>query len=149
MADILCEGIYRDEKVLEEKFIELFYDKERHLFRDGENTEHTCIVGNAFPFGFDICPDAEFKQNVINMFSELSSHSLAFFALFPMFMGLEREGREDLIKNALTDKGAWLRMLDEGATTTFESWGKDTKWNTSLFHLTFSYAALFITDVKW
>ena len=149
MADILCEGIYRDEKVLEEKFIELFYDKERHLFRDGENTEHACIVGNAFPFGFDICPDAEFKQNVINMFSELSSHSLAFFALFPMFMGLEREGREDLIKNALTDKGAWLRMLDEGATTTFESWGKDTKWNTSLFHLTFSYAALFITDVKW
>jgi hypothetical protein len=40
-------------------------------------------------------------------------------------------------------------MLDEGATTTFESQGKYMKWNTSLFHLTFSYAALFITDIEW
>ena len=25
-------------------------------------------------------------------------------------------------------------MIKEGATTTFEAWGKDQKWNTSLFH---------------
>jgi hypothetical protein len=25
-------------------------------------------------------------------------------------------------------------MLKEGATTTFEAWGKAQKWNTSLFH---------------
>ena len=149
MADILFEERYRDDAALTDKFISLFYDKEKHLFRDGENTEHTCIVGNAFPFGFGICPDEDFKKNVINMFSEHGSHSLAFFSLFPMLMGLKREGREDLIKEALLDKGAWLRMLSEDATTTFESWGKDTKWNTSLFHLTFSYAALFITDAKW
>ena len=37
-------------------------------------------------------------------------------------------------------------MLREDATTTFEGWGKDTKWNTSLFHLTMSYAALFLSD---
>jgi len=37
-------------------------------------------------------------------------------------------------------------MLREDATTTFEGWGKDTKWNTSLFHLTMSYAALFLAD---
>lgn len=49
-------------------------------------------------------------------------------------------------RDALLDRGAWLRMLDDGATTTFEGWGKDTKWNTSLFHLTLSYAALFISD---
>ena len=35
----------------------------------------------------------------------------------------------------------------EDATTTFEGWGKDTKWNTSLFHLTMSYAAVFLADV--
>ena len=149
ISEILGQKPYRNDGQITEKFIATFYNKEKHLFRDGENTEHTCIVGNAFPFGFGICPDEEFKENVINMFAELGSHSLAFFALFPMLLGLLREGREDLIKSALLDKGAWLRMLDEGATTTFESWGRDTKWNTSLFHLTFSYAALFITDVKW
>ena len=25
-------------------------------------------------------------------------------------------------------------MINEGATTTFEAWGVDQKWNTSLFH---------------
>ncbi|MDY3030298.1 MAG: hypothetical protein SOS24_00890 [Clostridia bacterium] len=37
-------------------------------------------------------------------------------------------------------------MLREGATTTFEGWGKDCKRNTSLFHLTLSYAVVFLTD---
>ena len=35
----------------------------------------------------------------------------------------------------LVDDGAWLRMLSEGATSTFAAWYKDQKWNTSLFHL--------------
>ena len=42
----------------------------------------------------------------------------------------EREKAELLA----ADKGAWLNMLEEGATTTFEAWGKNQKWNTSLFH---------------
>ena len=37
-------------------------------------------------------------------------------------------------------------MLSEGATATFECWGKDEKWNTSLFHMTFSYAAVFLAE---
>ena len=37
-------------------------------------------------------------------------------------------------------------MLKEGATSTFEGWSKDSKWNTSLFHLTFTYAAVFMVD---
>lgn len=31
-------------------------------------------------------------------------------------------------------------------TRTFEGWGKDTKWNTSLFHLTAASAVLFLCD---
>ena len=46
----------------------------------------------------------------------------------------------------ILDENAWLRMIREGATTTFEGWGKDKKWNTSLFHLTLSYAVVFLTD---
>ena len=38
-------------------------------------------------------------------------------------------------------------MLREGATITFEGWGKDTKWNTSLFHLTMTDAAVFLADI--
>ena len=28
----------------------------------------------------------------------------------------------------------WINMLREGATTCFEAWGKEQKWNTSLCH---------------
>jgi hypothetical protein len=52
-----------------------------------------------------------------------------------------------MVKEALLDEGAWLRMLREGATATFEGWSKETKWNTSLFHLTVSYAAVFLADL--
>ena len=58
-----------------------------------------------------------------------------------------REVYPDGYFRALTDEGAWRRMLREGATTTFEGWGKETKWNTSLIHLTMSYAAVFLADV--
>ena len=61
-------------------------------------------------------------------------------------MGLCRDRDTKRLRDALTHPDAWLRMLREDATTTFEGWGKDTKWNTSLFHLTMSYAALFLSD---
>ncbi len=54
---------------------------------------------------------------------------------------------QDLLCEAFRNDGAWKRMLREGGTTTFEGWGKDTRWNTSLFHLTMSYGALFMADV--
>ena len=41
-----------------------------------------------------------------------------------------------------------MKMLAEGATRTFEGWGRDMKWNTSLFHLTLTLAAAFLTDWK-
>ncbi len=32
------------------------------------------------------------------------------------------------------DEHSWANMLKEGATTCWEAWGKDQKWNTSLCH---------------
>jgi hypothetical protein len=38
-------------------------------------------------------------------------------------------------------------MVSEEATTTFEGWGKDTKYNTSLCHLTTACVAVFLSEV--
>ena len=150
MAEILGKGLYRDETPLRKAFLETFYLPEEGLFRDGEGTRHTSLVGNAFPFGFGIVPDGGFDDRVLALYAGKGISSLSFFASFPMLMGFVRLGREDLLREALGDEGAWLRMIREGAAVTFEGWGRDTKWNTSLFHLTFSYAALFLaeTDLK-
>ena len=37
-------------------------------------------------------------------------------------------------------------MLNEGATSTFEAWGKDLKWNTSLCHPWGSSPIIFIIE---
>ena len=150
MASILGRKAYRDEAPLLKAFLEAFYLPEEGLFRDGEGTRHISLVGNAFPFGFGIVPDGGFDDRVLALYAGKGISSLSFFASFPMLMGFVRLGREDLLREALGDEGAWLRMIREGAAVTFEGWGRDTKWNTSLFHLTFSYAALFLaeTDLK-
>lgn len=138
---------YRDESPLLDAFYNAFYDKERKVFKDGEHTEHVSLVGNVFAYGLDLCPDAETKQNILAMLDEHSMSSLSMFCTFPMMWGLVRDGDEGRIRKALLHEGTWSRILREGGTTTFEGWGKDTKWNTSLFHLTMSYGALFMADV--
>ena len=74
-------------------------------------------------------------------------HDVSFFGAFVLMQGLVRNGEWELVHAMLTDEGAWLRIIREGGTVTFEGWGRDTKWNTSLFHLTMSMAAIFIADV--
>jgi hypothetical protein len=55
---------------------------------------------------------------------------MAYFTL----AALKNHGEYELAKQLIADPDCWLNMLSEGATTTFEAWGKDQKWNTSLFH---------------
>ena len=146
IATVLSLPQYRDETPLISAFYTAFYDKDNHLFKDGENTEHISLVGNSFVYGLGLCSDKEFKQNFLSMINKNGISSLSFFCTFPVFMGFVRNRRYDLIKQCLLDDNAWKRILQEDGTTTFEGWGKDTKWNTSLFHLTMSYAATFMSD---
>lgn len=145
IAEILGEIEYRNVSALYDTFVDTFYDKEKHLFKDSENTEHICLVGNTFPFAFGLCPDDGCVDNIVAMLRKNKISSLSMFCTFPILWGLLRYGREDVITEALLDEGAWLRTIREGGTTTYEGWGKESKWNTSLFHLTLSYAAIFIS----
>ena len=77
---------------------------------------------------------------------EAPAERMAFFGTFAAMVGLKRLGREDLIRRLMKDEGRWLRMLREGADSTYEAWGRDAKWNTSLFHLCYTYPVLFLCD---
>ena len=148
MASILGLEEYRDEKTVEQAFYRTFYDPSRGLFKDGEHTNHISLVGNSFVYGFGLYRDEVTKENILAMLDEHGMASLSLFCTFPVLMGLCREGDQKRMHEALLHDGAWMRMLREDATTTFEGWGRDTKWNTSLFHLTMSYAALFMADFE-
>lgn len=147
IAEIVGKQPYRDTSALLKAFNQAFYCEEQHLFKDGLNTDHVSIVGNLFPFAFDLCPDEISKEKIVDMLLTRKLHSVSFFCSFPALMGLIRCGKKETIKDMLLDEEAWLRILREDGKTTFEGWGKDTKSNASLFHLTLSYAAVFLADI--
>jgi len=146
IAEELGEKTYRDTAPLLHVFHNTFFREEDKLFRDGENTEHISLVGNSFVYGFRLCENNAFKEKFLSLLEDNGIHSLSFFCVFILLAEFARSGRTEKLRSAFLNPGAWQRMLREDATTTFEGWGKDTKWNTSLFHLTMSYAALFLAD---
>lgn len=147
IAKILGFPPYREVSPMTKIFIQAFYDENRHLFRDGTNTDHVSLVGNIFPFAFGLCPDKGCEETIVDWLCARQISSLSLFCSFLALEGLVRCGRSDLVGELLSDENAWLRIIREGGRTTFEGWGKDAKWNTSLFHLTLSYAAVFLADI--
>lgn len=116
-------------------FIKAFYSEELGLFVDAIGSKHAAIHSNILPLLFDIgTEDEALKQRLIEYIHQRgltnTGVSIAYFAL----AALKKHGREDIALELTLDKGLWLLMLSEGATTTFEAWGKDQKKNTSLFH---------------
>lgn len=148
MAEILGYTAYREEKNLLDAFTEAFYDRERKLFRDSDRTDHVSYIGNIFPYAFRLYPEARCREKIEAWIEERGISAVSMFGSFPMLWGLIRHDRWDLVEQCLKEPGSWSRIIREGGTTTFEGWGKDTKWNTSLFHLTLSDGALFLSDVR-
>ena len=125
-------------------FRAVFYDPERRLFRDREGSGHASFPGNVYPWFLGLHPDADASRAILDFVRAKGITAGMLFTTVPLLAALQREGEEDLLRRFLLDEGAWLRMLREGATATFEAWGLDVKWNTSLFHLTLASVALFL-----
>ena len=138
---------YRDEKPLRDKFNESFYLKEKGLYRDSVATDHVSLIGNIFAYAFALSDCEVFYENMEKMIEERGIHSVSMFTSFPMMQGLVRRGKYELLYRQLTDPEAWLRIIREDSYTSFEGWGRDCKWNTSLFHMTMSDVAVFLADI--
>ena len=115
-------------------FIQAFYNESTGLFTDTPTTEHSAVHSNIFPLLFDMAEDAALKDRITALIREKKLTSMGVYMAYFTLAALKKVGRMDLCEELATDEGAWLNMLAEGATVTFEAWGKDQKWNTSLFH---------------
>lgn len=146
VAALLGKPPYREVAPMEAAFTAAFYDPTRHLFRDSKQTDHVSLPGNALALMMGICPDEEFSVTARHMMEEKGLKNTNIFTSFMMLAAATRQGDTALRDRLLKDPEGWQNMLVEGATTTFEAFGKDRKWNTSLFHLALSHAALFLTD---
>lgn len=146
IARLLGLAPYREAEALRQVILDTFYDAERHLFVDGEDHKHVSLVGNVFPYAFELAPDKQFEENFKQMLIDKGEDQTFFFTSLALLCKYTRDRDTESIRRLLLHNGTWSRMLREDATTTFEGWGKDCKWNTSLFHLTMSAVVMFLCD---
>lgn len=108
------------------------------------------LPGNVYATFGHLAPteDSSARTAFLALMKERGYSSISLFQFFPIFCWLRLTGEEALLHDLLVSPDAWRRNLREGGTRTFEGWGRDTKWNTSLFHLTIASAAVFMTDVR-
>ena len=116
-------------------FIKTFYNEETGLYSDDVGRTHSALHSNILPLLFDIGTENEaLKERLISFIKEKRLTSVGVYMAYFALAALKKHGRIDDCRELIADEGCWLNMLAEGATTTFEAWGKDQKWNTSLCH---------------
>lgn len=150
IAEELCEivGKPRDlgkEKVAE-AYYKVFFDEETKLFVDAEGSKHSSIYANLPSVLYNLAKE-EHVEGIFKFIYKKYQDGL------PCGMGLTRRLLEFFVKSGHADVAfdiilstghhSWLNMIEDGATTVYEAWNRDEKWNTSLCH-PFGTAPLYI-----
>ena len=132
----ICGGEkVRDTDGVIRSFYKAFYNEKTGLFCDSESKTHSAVHSNIFPLLFGIYgKDEELKKRLVKMIYDKKLNSMGVYMAYFALAALVKNGEGDKAIELTLDKNAWLNMIKEGATTTFEAWGKEQKWNTSLFH---------------
>lgn len=124
----------RSEKT-KEAFVKAFYNEKTGLFTDSEAKTHSAVHSNILPLLFGIGREIDGLTDRLASFIEQKGlGSMGVYMAYFALAALKKCGKADAALRLATSEEAWLNMIKEGATTTYEAWGKDQKWNTSLFH---------------
>lgn len=130
----------------EKAFIKKFYDADKKLFKDSEVSSHISVHSNVLPLHLNIGINDDNQKTILELIRQKRLDRCNIFGAFQTFCALKRVGEQEFIVDLIKDEKYWLNMIKEGATTTFEAWGKDAKWNTALFHLAFVLPFMFLED---
>ena len=134
ICEILGEAVNIAIDNVEKSFINAFYNKETGLYCDSTQKIHSAVHSNVLPLLFDIGMSETKERKIVEYICQKKLTSMGVYMAYFTLAALMKHGEREKAELLATDKGAWLNMLEEGATTTFEAWGKNQKWNTSLFH---------------
>lgn len=116
-------------------FKKAFYNPETGMFVDSTKTKHSAIHSNVFPLLYGMVDDdPAMVARLIAYIKQRGLGAMGVYMAYFTLAALKNHGEYELCKELACAPDAWPNMLKEGATTAFEAWGKDQKWNTSLFH---------------
>lgn len=119
---------------MKKSFNEQFLCKETNLYKDSPETEHSSIHSNALPLLFEIAGETQTKA-IVELIREKGLNCGVYMSYF-VLKALAKANEHQLLWELIIGDGehSWANMLREGATTCFEAWGLEQKWNTSLCH---------------
>lgn len=119
---------------LKKAFIDTFFNKKTGLFVDSTVSSHSALHSNALALFYELVPE-EAVESVVDLIRKKRLSCGVYFSYF-VLKGLAGAGYHDLAYELIMseDEHSWANMIREGATTCFEAWGKEQKWNTSLCH---------------
>ena len=125
---------YYDTKRMKEAFFAAFYQKDTGLFTDCEHGTHSALHSNVLPYYFDMAEEVQ-QGKIVDFIMEKGFSCGVYFAYF-VLMSLVKHGEREKARKLLLNESehSWCNMLEEGATSCFEAWGKEQKHNTSLCH---------------
>lgn len=134
IQNILGLTKYKNSDKLKSAFLNAFYDKDKKMFYDDTEHTHGALHSNVLPLFFDIAPSDAY-ESIKDFIMKKGLSCGVHFAYF-VLKALGKIGAYDEEFRLLMNEGehSWVNMIREGATTCFEAWGKDQKWNTSLCH---------------
>lgn len=147
LRDIAGQPQRNETEMVRQSYLNVFR-MENGLFCDAAGSSHTALHSNALPLYFGMI-GAEESLAIIELIRRKGLCCGVYFAYF-VLKGLTNAGEYELMNALLFSEGihSWKNMLSEGASTCFEAWGKEQKWNTSLCHPWASAPIiLFIEDV--
>lgn len=115
-------------------YIKEFYKADKKLFTDTAISDHTSLHSNVLPVFAGIAPE-DAKESIKNLIVSKGLCCGVWFSYFAL-KSLGMLGYYDTEYDFIVNKTehSWYNMISEGATTCYEAWGKEQKWNTSLCH---------------
>ncbi|MCD8006725.1 MAG: family 78 glycoside hydrolase catalytic domain [Oscillospiraceae bacterium] len=132
LAAVIGEPPRHDIERYKAAYINAFYNPETGLFCDLEDKAHSALHSNSLPAFFGILPAGNRIADFIEEKGLACGVQFSYFVLKALANLGEYEAELNLITNETNH--SWVNMLREDATTCFEAWGRDQKWNTSLCH---------------
>lgn len=132
IKEILEISYDSEAEVLKAAFVRSFYKPDTGLFADSTVSSHSSLHANVFACFYGLEPEGNKIAELIREKGLCCGVFTAYFVLYGLIRMGKKEQAYELIVNQ--SEHSWYNMLKEGATTAYEAWGKDQKWNTSLCH---------------
>lgn len=121
------------EKV-QQSILKHMFDKEKGIFVDGIDTDHSSLHANMFPLAFGLVPE----ENIKSVAAFLKTRGMACsvygaqYLLEALYNAAEAEYALELMTSV--SKRSWMNMLNVGSTMTTEAWDEYYKPNLTWNH---------------